>query len=112
MDLNEKTSICPGGDSFIVHCKDCFLRSMVNDKDVRIYALFHFKVVLPSLPRTQSRMIPSGHIHPATYDTKMLPNTSLAFSFDAHTRTPPAESCVGSAMDAPETIRLDEVVCG
>jgi hypothetical protein len=38
---------------------------------------------------------------------KWFTNTSLAFSFDAHTRTPPAESSFG-AMEAPDTILREE----
>jgi hypothetical protein len=40
-----------------------------------------------------------------TWGINTLANISLAFSLDAQTRAPPAESCVGSAIDAFETIR-------
>ena len=39
---------------------------------------------------------------------RLFAKTSLAFSVDANTRVPPAESCIESAMDAVDTTRREE----
>jgi len=68
------------------------------------YEMFQFRVVGPMRPLTQSRVMPSGQIHPMTYSIKKFAKTSLAFSLEANTWFPPAESCSGSAIEASETI--------